>query len=292
MAHVLVVGGAGGVGLAVVEKLLARGDSVSISVLNDAEEAVARSRVPGIASVLRLDLSDAASVGPALTKALGSQPAVQAIIVCAAIAPLGPLETTPLNVIRRTLEVNCVSDIAIFQAGLPALRETGGRFIFVSSMAGFASMPFIGAYSASKFALEGAADAMRREAAPQGVSLSLVEPGGIKTPMVENQLVEVRERLATLGAEERARYGYLYQAFDVMARKSYEEDSSTAGQVADVIITALDADKPQARYLAGADAEQMKMLASQDDATVDAAFEGIFAQASAAAQSLESAENA
>lgn len=282
MAHILVIGGAGGLGLAVVEQLLSRGDNVSISVLNDAEEATARARVPGVSSILHLDLSDAETAGTTLARALESLPSVQAVIVCAAIAPLGPMETTPLAVVRRALEVNCVSHVALYQAALPALRQTGGRIIFVSSMAGFASMPFIGAYSASKFALEGATDAMRREAAPQGVNVILVQPGGIRTPMVDNQLIEVKERLSALNSGERDLYGYLYQAFDVMARKSHYEDASTPEQIADTVIGALDAESPRARYIAGADAEQMAGLASQDDAAVDAAFAAIYAQASAA----------
>ena len=78
----------------------------------------------------------------------------------------------------------------------------------VSSMAGKVAMQFLGIYSASKFALEGMADSMLREAAGQGGHVALIEPSGIKTPLVERQLKEVDERLETLSDTERERYGH------------------------------------------------------------------------------------
>ncbi len=276
MAHILVIGGAGGLGSAVVHKLLARGDQVSVSVLNEREAASVREATPGVQAIHTLDMSDAVAVRGALSSALANGPALDGVVVCAAIAPLGPLETTGLDVIRRTIEINCVSDIAIFQAALPALRKTRGRLVFVSSMAGIAAMPFIGAYVTSKFALEGAADVMRQEAAPQGVKVVLVEPGGIKTPMVSQQLEEVAARLKSLDGEERQRYGYLYRGFEAAASQGHNNDSSTPEQIADVVIAALDAEAPEARYAAGPDAEQLIALARSGDAQLDAAMAGMF----------------
>jgi NAD(P)-dependent dehydrogenase (short-subunit alcohol dehydrogenase family) len=283
MAHILVIGGAGGLGLAVTAGLLARGDKVSISVLNASEEASARAAVPLVAAVHQLDLGQANRLLDQLTAIIAAGDPIDGVIVCAAIAPLGPLETTPIDTIRRTLEINCTSGVAIYQAALPALRKTAGRLVFVSSMAGIAGMPFIGAYVASKFALEGAVDVMRREAAPQGVKVVLVEPGAIKTPMVDAQLKEVADRLAGLGAEESALYGYLYKAFKVMAEQSHYESSSTADAIAQTVIEAFTAKDPAPRYIAGDDAKQLIAMAKGDDAELDQAFATMYAQAAAAA---------
>lgn len=282
MAHVFVIGGAGGLGLAVVAGLLARGDTVSISVLNDAEATVARAAAPGIAKVHALDLGNANVVRDQLAKAVAGNP-LDGVIVCAAIAPLGPLETTPIDLVRKTIEVNCISAVAIYQAALPALRQSGGRMVFISSMAGVAAMPFIGAYVASKFALEGAVDIMRREAAPQGVKVSLIEPGAIKTPMVDAQIVEVNERLAALDGEEAERYGYLYKAFKVMATQSHNEASSSPETIAKTVIEAFIAENPAPRYVAGDDAQQVIDLAKAGDEQLDQAFVAMYAQAAAAA---------
>ncbi|WP_340316257.1 SDR family NAD(P)-dependent oxidoreductase [Rhizorhabdus argentea] len=283
MANIIVVGGAGGLGQAVVAALLAQGDTVSITVLNDAEAASARSATPGISAVHMLDLGDANAVRERLGSVLAQGDAIDGLIVCAAIAPLGPLETTPVNVVRKTLEINTVSSIAIYQAALPVLRETGGRLLFVSSMAGVAAMPFIGAYVTSKFALEGAVDVMRREAAPQGVKVVLVQPGGIRTPMVDAQLIEVADRLAALDAEDSERYGYLYKAFKVMAAESHYKTASSPEAIAATVIEAIKADNPAPRYPAGEDAKQLIALARTGDEQLDQAFAGMFAQAAAAA---------
>ena len=279
MAHIFVIGGAGGVGSAIVSKLLARGDRVSITVLNAKEESVARAATPDVEAIHHVDLGDPGSAKSRLEAAFQSSAPIDSVITCAATAPIGPLETTDLDVIRRTLDVNCVSHIAIFQAALPALRQTKGRLLFISSMAGKAGMPFIGAYVASKFALEGAADVMRQEAAPQGVKVVLVEPGGIKTPMVDAQLAQVADRLGRLDPEEERRYGYLYRGFHVMASAGQKETSSTPEQIADILIAAHDDPQPSARYAAGADAEQMIALAQQGEEVMDGTFRSLFAQA-------------
>ena len=278
MARIFVIGGAGGVGSAVVRKLLARGDQVLITVLNAEEENLARHATADVEAVHHVDLSDPASTKSLLQAAFKSAGQIDSVITCAAMAPVGPLETTDLEVVRRTLDVNCVSHVAIFQAALPALRQTKGRLLFISSMAGKAGMPFIGAYATSKFALEGAADVMRQEAAPQGVRVILVEPGGIKTPMVDRQLAQVTDRLRQLDSEEERRYGYLYRGFHAMASAGQKESSSTPEQIADILIAAHDEPNPSARYAAGDDAGQMIELAKRGDEAVDETFRSLFAQ--------------
>lgn len=281
MRRILVIGGAGGLGSALVGKLVARGDDVVVTVLNDAEEKAVRAARPAVSAIHRLDLSAPDEVGDSLIAAIADGP-VDAVVVCAAISPYGPVETTPIALVRRTLEINLVSHIAVYQAAMPALRRSQGRIVFTSSMAGVAAMPFIGAYVASKFALEGIADVMRREAKPQGVDVVLVEPGGIKTPMVSHQLETLVTDIAALSKEDRARYGHLYRAFQVLATRSHHGDASEPDLVADVLVTALDATLPAARYVAGADAAQLVALARESsDEALDALFLDMFSQAAA-----------
>ena len=128
---------------------------------------------------------------------------------------------------RRTFDINTLSGVAIYQSVLPMLRKSKGRIVFISSMAGRSAMPFIGAYVASKYALEGIADVMRREAAPQGVHIVLVEPGGIRTGMVANQLKSNAAEMQALSGEARQLYLYLYEGFQRMAQQSHDQGSST-----------------------------------------------------------------
>ncbi|QQV77659.1 SDR family NAD(P)-dependent oxidoreductase [Sphingomonas aliaeris] len=276
MARILVVGGAGGVGSAVVRQRIAAGDAVSATVLNDAEASKVAAVHGTSVATHRLDLSHPDSVVAGLQPALAS--GIDAIVVCVAVSPYGPSETTPLDVYRRTMDINLLSAAAIYQAAMPALRASQGRLVYITSMAGKAAMPFIGPYAASKFALEGLGDVMRREAAPQGVKISMIEPGGIKTPMMEEQLASIDSRIAGLSAEESERYGALYRQFKMLSAEAYVQGASSADEVAESVGAALDDAQPKARYIVGAGAEQLiGMARTLSDAELDGAFAQMYA---------------
>ncbi|MFC3443468.1 SDR family NAD(P)-dependent oxidoreductase [Sphingobium rhizovicinum] len=269
MARYLVIGGAGGVGSALVSSLKAAGDDVIASVLNDREAAAVASAHADVAT-FPLDLSQPASVVQAVRAAIGDN-RLDGVAVCAAVAPIGILEMADLDQVARTLDVNILSALAIFQAAIPSLRASKGRIVFISSMAGKVAMPFVGQYSASKFGLEGLADAMRREVAGQGVHVALVEPGGIKTPMVDTQLAQVSQMIEELTPQDDALYGHFYRGFRMAAHASHISTASTPEQVANVVVRALTDAAPAARYAAGADAEQLIAAAhSLSDAEMDA----------------------
>src|SRR5207253_8732343 len=99
----------------------------------------------------------------------------------AGVAVAGALEFLPLDELRRQLEVNLVGQLAVTQAFLPGLRPARGRLVFVGSIAGRSALPFLGAYAASKHALEAVADSLRLELAPWGMRVAIVEPGTIAT---------------------------------------------------------------------------------------------------------------
>src|SRR5262249_23321382 len=98
-SRVLVIGAAGGVGQEVAKQLLAQGHVVTATVMDAREEDSLRTVAPGIISVLRLDLSNADSVLSSLPQHIT---ALDAVAVCAAMGPVGPLETTPLALLRKT----------------------------------------------------------------------------------------------------------------------------------------------------------------------------------------------
>jgi len=282
MANILLVGGAGGVGSALLDMLVSRGDRVWTTVLNDHEAGEVTARHGAGVAVRIADLGNADAALETLRALVTPIDRLDAVAVCAAISPLGPVETTPLKLFRRTLEINCVADVAIYQAAIPALRRSKGRMVFISSMAGRAAMPFIGAYVASKYALEGVADVMRREAAAQGVSISVIEPGGIRTGMVEEQLRTVKEMIRNLPPQEDELYGYLHRQFEQLAGASHHGSASTPEQIAAVVLEALDAQVPETRYIVGEDARQLISLAgSVSDRELDAVFRQMFESGSA-----------
>jgi NAD(P)-dependent dehydrogenase (short-subunit alcohol dehydrogenase family) len=258
---VLVVGAAGGVGSQVVELLLARGEKVIGTVLNTAEAEFLRQGNPGINSVLEMDCSDADNVRHILDAELArSEDQLAAVVVCAAISPYGPVETEPLAMARRTLEINVISGIALYQAAMPYLRKTAGRIIYISSMAGRFGMPFIGFYTSSKFALEGAVEVMRCEASRWGVELVLIEPGSIQTAMMTDQVDQLNIEIAQLETGKQQLYGSLYRQFLALSSNSYD-GASKPEAVAEVVLKALDARRPKVRYRVGKDSRALVFLA-------------------------------
>jgi NAD(P)-dependent dehydrogenase (short-subunit alcohol dehydrogenase family) len=269
----LVVGAAGGVGTEVVKLLEGAGYRVIGSVLNDAEAAHVRKHNPGVAQLFNLDLGNADSVLAELKKQAFAT--LDAVIICAAISPFGPVETGSLAALRRTLEINTVAAAAIFQATMPALRAAKGRLVMISSFAGKIGLPFIGHYVASKHALEGLGDVMRREAKPFGVTVVLVEPGGINTPMVANQVRDVTNERASLSPAVAAQYGGMYDNFLRLVGKS-RAGMLEPSQVASVVLEAVTSASPQIRYQVGEDSKFLCDIARKSDAEIEAVVEGFW----------------
>lgn len=263
----LVVGAAGGMGTEVVKGLLAHGYQVTGTVLNDAEADHVRNHTPLVTDIIRLDLGNADDVLNTLsTRGFAS---LDAVVVCAAVGPLGPLEVAPLTTLRRALEINTISAAAIYQACMPALRAAKGRLVLISSFAGKVGLPFLGHYACSKHGLEGLADVMRREAKADGVEVVVIEPGGVKTPMVTGQLESVARDRAALTPEQAERFGMFYDGFLAVAGKSWETMLEPSA-VAETVNEALTATPPQARYPVGEDAKFLCATARKTDEEIDA----------------------
>jgi NAD(P)-dependent dehydrogenase (short-subunit alcohol dehydrogenase family) len=247
---ILLVGVRGGVGGEVARRLIAAGHAVIGTVRDEGQFQEVRQALPGLADLIALDLDDADAARAVLSARFAEAP-LAGVIVCAAICTYGPLETIPLAVVRRELEVNAVACLAVYQACMPALRRTRGRFVFVSSYSGKVALPFLGAYKASKFALEALGDVMRMEAAKWGVKVVLVLPGGIATEMPRGLARRIADDLADLPPREAELYGDLYES---MARALQGVESLTpAGVVADTVVEAYQAQDPEPRYPVGED---------------------------------------
>lgn len=277
MKNVLVIGAAGGIGMEVARQLAAQGDRVVGTVLDQAQADQLRADVPGVAQVEVLELSDPAAVAARVGEIAAGMGTVDQVAVCAAIGPIGPAELTPMDTYSRAMDINFLANVAIFQAVLPALRQSRGRLLLVSSMSGRVALPFIAAYTASKHALEGWADVVRQEVAADGVKVILVQPGGVRTGMVSAQIALAGKLLGELTAEQAARYGALYHGFIGAAQAGYDGAGSTPDQVAAIVVDALTAAEPETRYIAGPDAQQLiGARAALSDREMDATLAAFF----------------
>lgn len=179
---VVVTGASTGIGRETVRVLAAHGFEVFGTVRGAADADGLR--VEGITPVV-MDVTDEASIAEAqrlVSAALGGRPLV-GLVNNAGVPAAGPLEFLPLEDLRYVLEVNVIGVVAVTQAFLPQLRRSGGRIVNMSSVSGRIAMPFAGPYSASKFALEAISDSLRRELLGSGVSVVVIQPGSIRTPI-------------------------------------------------------------------------------------------------------------
>jgi len=268
---IVVTGAAGGIGKALVERLQRSGVFViavarSRAQLADLESASVRT--------VAMDVSDTASVAEGYKEidvALAGRN-LDAVVHCAAIAPLGTVEFTPPEEYGRIINVNTLGALRILQGALPRLRGHGGRLILVSSLWGQVSGPLVGSYASSKHAIEAMADSVRREIAGSDVHISVVEPGVVTTKMLTGQSGEVSQKILGLSPEERGLYLNLYNAYIKLFEKSVKAAIS-ADACAGAIENVLNAAKPKTRYRVGNDSKALCFLGNL---LPDSWMDGIF----------------
>jgi NAD(P)-dependent dehydrogenase (short-subunit alcohol dehydrogenase family) len=256
---VIVVGAAGGIGLEIVRQATLHG--VVIGVVQDNGQIAAASAA-GARDCVVCDISQSVEVVAAVERLLLLSGArVDALIVAAAMQPVGAVEALQRQALERLFAVNVFGALELVQGLLPALRRSRGRVVLFSSMAGRLAAPLLGAYAATKFALEALADALRRELRASGVSVSLIEPGGVNTPMAAAQGSLAEQGFDRLELPLREVYGPLYRGYRAMTAKALRFASKPGDVAGLACAAALTDSRPKARYVAGADAKLMLGLA-------------------------------
>ena len=182
MKTALVTGAARGIGRATVERLLSRGWRV-VAGVRDVDAARAALPDRGELTVVRMDVTDADQVREAVggAQALAGG-ALDAVVSNAGYALVGAVEDADLGEVRAVLETNTLGALAVMQAVLPAMREARrGSIVVVSTVGADLPTPLLGAYRASKAALNAIADVLAVEVRPFGIRVARVEPGMVAT---------------------------------------------------------------------------------------------------------------
>lgn len=188
---VVVTGASTGIGEACAALLVQKGFFVFGSVRREADAARLKARFGDAYAPLFFDVTDADAIGRAAREVeawLGGA-TLAGLVNNAGVAVPGPLLHVPIADLRRQLEINLIGQVQVIQAFAPLLGarapEGGvpGRIVNMSSVAGRVAQPFLGPYAASKFALEGMSDALRRELTLYGVGVTVIQPGMIATPI-------------------------------------------------------------------------------------------------------------
>lgn len=157
---------------------------------------------------LQLDLADTGSIAAAVDEVLErSSGRIDVLINNGAYGQPGAVEDLSREVLRAQFEVNVFGTHDLTTRVLPAMRRQGrGRIIQISSILGVVSLPFRGAYNASKHALEALSDTLRLELRGTGVHVSLIEPGPIESRFRENAMRRFEEHIRIEDSPHRERY--------------------------------------------------------------------------------------
>jgi NAD(P)-dependent dehydrogenase (short-subunit alcohol dehydrogenase family) len=254
--NALVTGASTGIGKATALRLTASGWDVFAGVRDPAVGEALAGEARGRLTPLQLDVTDADQIQRAAETVRASAPggALHALVNNAGVAVGGPLETMALAELRQQLEVNFFGQVAVTQALLPALRTARGRIVFLSSVGGLITTPYMAPYHASKYAIEAVANSLRIELAGSHIQVALIEPGSVKTPIWDKGREQVDD--VRLPDELQHLYGHVPAAM----RKTLE-DTARRGvppeRVAQTIERVLSVRRVRARYIVGVDARAM-----------------------------------
>ena len=235
MSSVLITGASKGIGRATAVELSRRGHRV----IATARRPEALADLP-VDKRLRLDVTVQESVDQAIQDA-GD---IDVLVSNAGETVRAPLESVPLSEVERLFQLNTLGALRVAQAVLPAMRDAGaGRLVFISSIQGRLVLPIIGAYAASKWALEAFAETLAIETGHFGIKVSVVEPGAVSSGGGERAKVFLKENDP---------YSPLYEALAVL-----RGESVTPEQVAAAVADTIEQAEPPLRVPVGAPAKRV-----------------------------------
>jgi NAD(P)-dependent dehydrogenase (short-subunit alcohol dehydrogenase family) len=241
----LITGANSGFGRAITEAAVAADDTVvatarNVTALDDLVAAH-----PGQVEALRLDVTDAASIQERVQDICDRHGRIDVLVNNAGRSHVGAAEETTDAELRSLFEVHVFGPAALIRAVLPHMRaRRSGAIVQLSSMGGQLSFAGFGAYSATKFALEGMSEALAEEVRPLGIKVLIVEPGAFRTALFANITAspQIADYAATAGQTRQ------------MTQTGDGTQPGDPAKAAAAILTALDAGQTPLRLPLGDDA--------------------------------------
>ena len=179
-----ITGAASGFGRAFAEHALSRGDNVVATARSTSKLDALAALAPDRVLKAKLDVDQAGDAETAVAAAIARFGRIDILVNNAGYGLVGAVEETSDAELRAILDTNFFGAMALIRAALPVLRAQGsGAIVNMSSLGGQLSFAGFSAYSASKFALEGASEALAQEVAPFGIKVLIVEPGQFRTDL-------------------------------------------------------------------------------------------------------------
>jgi NAD(P)-dependent dehydrogenase (short-subunit alcohol dehydrogenase family) len=243
---VIITGASSGVGQCTARLLSQRGDKVFGTSRHPADAG----RIPGV-EMVPLDVRTDASVRACIDDVVNRAGRLDVLINNAGYELAGALEELSLEEARAQFETNFFGVVRMVNAVLPLMRQQKrGHIINVSSLTGLTAIPFLGIYSASKFALEGYTEALRQEVKPFNIQVSLTEAGFLRTAMMNHRQVGARRVTEYDPWRQRA----------LNAIRASEDRAPGPEVVADTLYGIISSSSPRLRYLIGQQAKSVARL--------------------------------
>ena len=238
---ILITGASSGVGKATARLLSQEG----YKVFGTSRNPAGAETIPGV-KMAPLDLGSDDSVAGCVNAVATETGRIDVLVNNAAYELAGAIEETSLDEAKAQFEINFFGVVRMVRAVLPWMRQQGqGQSVNISSLSGVSSIPFMGIYSASKFALEGYTEALRLEVAPLNIRVSLTEASSLKTPMMNKRQVSA--------AQLKEYDPWRQRAFDAIREN---EQRAPGGELVSQTILSIVANKnPRLRYLVGTQAK-------------------------------------
>jgi NAD(P)-dependent dehydrogenase (short-subunit alcohol dehydrogenase family) len=242
----MITGASSGFGAAFAAYALSQGHKVVATARKTDRLTALAAAHPGQVLALAMDVTDPAAITTAVAAAQSRFGRIDVLINNAGYGIVGAVEETPLAELRAQMETNFFGAVAVTQAVLPLMRDQrSGAIVMISSLGGQLSFGGFGAYSASKFALEGLTEALAQEVAPFGIKAMIVEPGAFRTDFAGDALRHM-PRIAA--------YDAIVGGTRDFARGMHGTQAGDPALAAAAIATALAADKTPLRLQLGDDA--------------------------------------
>ena len=256
---VLVTGCSSGIGRATAIVLADNGYQVIATVRCTQQlEELRALELPNIEPYL-LDVTDSDSISQLLEQVKARCPqGLYALVNNAGAGLPAAVELSEIEEVRRLLEVNTLGPLRMIQEFLPLLRAGRGRIINISSMNGTLALPMVGAYSASKFALEALCDTLRVELRPWRIPVVIIRPGQVRTSIFAKARKQLAAQRRRIPHDLRNGYEAMYdQAGEFNERGA--DSKTTPEMAAATVLRAMQASSPRSHYLVGLDARGMQI---------------------------------
>ena len=245
----LITGASSGLGRALAEAALERGDRVVASARDPERVADLAERHPGNAIATRLDVTKPEEARAAVEAGLAAFDRIDVVVNNAGYGLFGAVEELPDEELRAEFETNVFGALNVIRAALPELRrQRGGHIVQISSLEGVApAVAGEGAYAATKFAVEGLAEALAKDVAHLGIGVTIVEPGPVRTDFAAGAVAQAPRSDDYAGS-----VGKALEWFEDLAGQQPNDPA----RVAAAIVEAIGAPDPPLRLALGAEAVQ------------------------------------